>query len=689
MHRLSFSNLATASPSVAFHLHPTMRSLSFSDSSSSEDHSHNATGSDISGTTLGAVREDESVRSFLPFPTSRPHHPHAHDIYTQHPWTCPPRFRSLSAVTGRLVQHSDSAVPSPSLRSRDGSARGHIFSHSHSQPASRQGGHSQSQSARPPSNNLSPVVHARDAFHTPPSRSPAQSRAASPLRILQGWNLHRNHTRDEPFIPVDPFRSHIRWFGLRRESSPGPGPGRAENGQVEHAPVDAVRVAQVHAKRAPGFFSCLPNLLSLCCLCSNPCASSDADGDENEKGELKPHGRRRGRWRAALSDATLFCTDTLPRQLYLWFLLWLPALYWHRVARVFEDAEVSKPEIQRLIDACGNFAHDPSVDAAIATGFATPVGGGGAGGGGGAYRSPSLAGMPFPEEWTPPIVSPALARFKNSWELFVDSLMREWKTFNVVSALLCTTILTIFQIEDAAADPLTRWSALLSLIFALMSLSYGCVYIVQFGTMRSMDRASRWAEEAQRSRTAIFWNIWVLLATPAVWLAWSMIAFCVAILSFVWRTGAAPDQDADARAPLNAQQALGVRVAISAVFAFGLFHFFMIIRTFGAYSRIAARRDRRGRFRRRPEGDEHGERGRERDRPRGTPYGKYASDSMVGNGSAGGAGLGLGLGLTGMGERGSPGPTGVILENVDLEKGEGVYIPGERVRAMGTLTPKL
>ncbi|OBZ65420.1 hypothetical protein A0H81_14626 [Grifola frondosa] len=83
-------------------------------------------------------------------------------------------------------------------------------------------------------------------------------------------------------------------------------------------------------------------------------------------------------------------------------------------------------------------------------------------------------------------------------ELFVDTLLREWKTFNLVSALLCTTILTIFQIQDAADDPLTRSVALVSLIFAIMSLSYGCVYIVHFGTMRSMDRASRWAEEAQR-----------------------------------------------------------------------------------------------------------------------------------------------------------------------------------------------
>lgn len=46
--------------------------------------------------------------------------------------------------------------------------------------------------------------------------------------------------------------------------------------------------------------------------------------------------------------------------------------------------------------------------------------------------------FPFPEDWNPPSVSPALARFKHSWEQFVDSLIREWKTLNLVSVLLCT-----------------------------------------------------------------------------------------------------------------------------------------------------------------------------------------------------------------------------------------------------------
>ena len=54
--------------------------------------------------------------------------------------------------------------------------------------------------------------------------------------------------------------------------------------------------------------------------------------------------------------------------------------------------------------------------------------------------------------------------------------------------------MTMFQAQDAENDPLTRTAALCSLISALMSLSYGIMYIVHFGNMRSMYRASRFAE---------------------------------------------------------------------------------------------------------------------------------------------------------------------------------------------------
>lgn len=125
-----------------------------------------------------------------------------------------------------------------------------------------------------------------------------------------------------------------------------------------------------------------------------------------------------------MRSSKLLFVDVIFHQIYLTLLLRLPALYWTRVARVFEDAEVSRPDIQRMIDAY-------NLDNEILS-FDSP-GGRSAGG-----RSASMWMLPFPEDWNPPLVSPALARFKRSWEMFVDSLLREWKTLNLVSALLCT-----------------------------------------------------------------------------------------------------------------------------------------------------------------------------------------------------------------------------------------------------------
>jgi hypothetical protein len=58
---------------------------------------------------------------------------------------------------------------------------------------------------------------------------------------------------------------------------------------------------------------------------------------------------------------------------------------------------------------------------------------------------------------------------------------------------LCSGILTLFQMNDAANDPVTRGLAFLSLILALWSLIYGCIYIIQFRRMRSKYTVVAWA----------------------------------------------------------------------------------------------------------------------------------------------------------------------------------------------------
>ncbi|KAI5892385.1 uncharacterized protein SCHCODRAFT_01189675 [Schizophyllum commune H4-8] len=115
-----------------------------------------------------------------------------------------------------------------------------------------------------------------------------------------------------------------------------------------------------------------------------------------------------------------------------------------------------------------------------------------------------------------------------------------------------------------------------------MSLLYGCLYTVRFGSMKAMYKASEWALEAQRTTTNRFWNVWVMLAMPAVWLLWSIISFIVSIMAFVWRTGAG-DELEHANPFKTPGQALASRVIISASLSLGAVYFVLVVRTFTLY----------------------------------------------------------------------------------------------------------
>ena len=77
-----------------------------------------------------------------------------------------------------------------------------------------------------------------------------------------------------------------------------------------------------------------------------------------------------------------------PRQLYLYFQLRLPSLYFSGVACIFQDAAVSRPKFQWIIDACERAGTETAP-----------------------YRTAGAL-LPFPDDWVPPNVSPAFARFK-------------------------------------------------------------------------------------------------------------------------------------------------------------------------------------------------------------------------------------------------------------------------------------
>lgn len=101
----------------------------------------------------------------------------------------------------------------------------------------------------------------------------------------------------------------------------------------------------------------------------------------------------------------------IPRQLYANALLHLPALYSTRVSRILEDAESTMPEVRKLFTSklSASVSEEP-------------------------YTGEAEKQKKQEER------SLALVYFKSTWESFVDSVMREWKTLNVISVLLLSYV---------------------------------------------------------------------------------------------------------------------------------------------------------------------------------------------------------------------------------------------------------
>ncbi|KAI5120727.1 hypothetical protein M0805_006433 [Coniferiporia weirii] len=394
------------------------------------------------------------------------------------------------------------------------------------------------------------VTHSDPSPSRPGSAENSPSYQPVPLRLF--WPLNRIHSREEPFVPVNPYRNRFHIFSAQEFEEEL----LRKRAALEHVPV----------------------LLRHICL-----------------------------------------------QTYLHALLRLPSMYFSRVSRIFEEAEVTRPEMQRMIDGVAD-------------------------------------GLDLTHDWAPPNVSHTLARFKESWEDFVDTVVQEWKTFNVVSALLLSAILTMFQIDDANNQVIVRTASLLSLICAAWSLIYGGIYIMRFRTMRSMYKASVWAQEAQKTRTNMVWNVWVLLALPAIWLAWAMIAFFAAILAFVWTSGSSADNPQ----PPPRHVELAPRVVITAMFMLGLVYFVLVVRTFKSYGAPRPRaRPTTGPVQ-----------GTSRQAANGGNANVGTPDPILGANSNS---LGLNFGGTNGNLRGSS--MGIISRETDLEKGErSVEDRGRRVR---------
>ncbi|PPQ82300.1 hypothetical protein CVT25_008426 [Psilocybe cyanescens] len=310
-------------------------------------------------------------------------------------------------------------------------------------------------------------------------------------------------------------------------------------------------------------------------------ASSPSSGDAG----AEPRPRQTQKPPTRITPIT-FVFRTLPTLIYIrLMLLGAPAFYFARVARVFEEGGMTMAQIERM----------GLEMRAAAEGVGVGVGD--------SEKEKEKVGL---------LLLPAgYRRVRAAWEAFVDGAVGEWKMVGVVSVLLLSAILTTLQIENAnanataAGDPVIRYTALLSLMCALMSLAFGCVYVLRFGTMRKIWKAVEWAlaiaivntyvliighvQEAKKDRTkvVVWWNVWVMLAMPVVWLAWSIILYVTCIMTFVWRTSSRTQNSTNTTTNnahgISDAGLLAVRIVISAILGLGIVYMGLAMRTLGRY----------------------------------------------------------------------------------------------------------
>ncbi|KAF9477555.1 hypothetical protein BDN70DRAFT_100883 [Pholiota conissans] len=254
--------------------------------------------------------------------------------------------------------------------------------------------------------------------------------------------------------------------------------------------------------------------------------------------------------------------------IYFLILLRLPSLYFRRISWLFDTANLSLFEITEMAFTTFDGA-DPTDKSQMTSG-------------------------PKTHEREESELPPGYGKLKKAWEDLIDSFKHEWEIFNVVSALLLTmvcqlfnysAILTILQIDAAASDPITRYAALFSLMYALTSLLFSSIYILGFGTiMRKTYITSECAKVALDSNPSVMWNLWVMLAMPSIWLTWSIIFFIVTIMSFIWRTNSA---NAMPTFILSSTGLLVVRIALSAVLGLGILDVILVANTLRLYADAA------------------------------------------------------------------------------------------------------
>ncbi|KAJ2920839.1 hypothetical protein H1R20_g2834, partial [Candolleomyces eurysporus] len=96
--------------------------------------------------------------------------------------------------------------------------------------------------------------------------------------------------------------------------------------------------------------------------------------------------------------------------------------------------------------------------------------------------------------------------------------------------------------------------------------------------MRAPHKVAEWAQKTQNkglSLRSLIWNVWLMLALPAIWLIWSLLFYITCIMVLIWSV-----KIRGSPAEFNRPVAYAARVVISLILTAGFAYLVMAVREF-------------------------------------------------------------------------------------------------------------
>ncbi|KAJ7664196.1 hypothetical protein B0H17DRAFT_302835 [Mycena rosella] len=99
--------------------------------------------------------------------------------------------------------------------------------------------------------------------------------------------------------------------------------------------------------------------------------------------------------------------------------------------------------------------------------------------------------------------------------------IKEWAQMRSVAGILFSVLFTILQISSASYDPMVRTVVQLSIVCLFFGAVYACILLMKFGKLEAEGAARVWIHQTIPVLPRnTFWNTWIMLAMPLVWIIW-------------------------------------------------------------------------------------------------------------------------------------------------------------------------